>query len=46
MKILTVQHATIYRYSEPVQFGQHRMMFRPRDSHDLRVLRSELTLSP
>jgi len=46
MKILTVQHATIYRYSEPVQFGQHRMMIRPRDSHDLRLLRSELTLSP
>jgi len=46
MKILTVQHATIYRYTEPVQFGQHRMMIRPRDSHDLRLLRSELTLSP
>src|SRR5499426_1434790 len=46
MKILTVQHETIYRYSEPVQFGQHRMMIRPRDSHDLRLLRSELTLSP
>ena len=46
MKILTVQHATIYRYTEAVQFGQHRMMIRPRDSHDLRLLRSELTLSP
>ena len=46
MKILTVQHATTYRYSEPVQFGEHRLMIRPRDSHDLRLLRSELTLSP
>src|SRR5262245_24104087 len=46
MKILTVQHATTYRYTEPVQFGEHRLMIRPRDSHDLRLLRSELTLSP
>jgi transglutaminase-like putative cysteine protease len=46
MKILTVNHATIYRYSEPVQFGEHRLMIRPRDSHDLRLLRSQLTLSP
>jgi len=46
MKILTVNHATTYRYSEPVQFGEHRLMMRPRDSHDLRLLRSQLTLSP
>jgi transglutaminase-like putative cysteine protease len=46
VKILTVRHATIYRYAEPVRFGEHRLMMRPRDSHDLRLLRSELTLSP
>jgi transglutaminase-like putative cysteine protease len=46
VKILTVRHATTYRYREPVSFGQHRLMIRPRDSHDLRLLRSELTLSP
>jgi transglutaminase-like putative cysteine protease len=46
MKILTVRHATTYRYAEPVQFGEHRLMMRPRDSHDLRLLRSQLTLSP
>jgi transglutaminase-like putative cysteine protease len=46
MKILTVNHATTYRYSEPVQFGEHRLMMRPRDSHDLRLLRSQLTISP
>ena len=31
-------HTTIYRYRQPVRFGEHRVMFRPRDSHDLRVL--------
>jgi transglutaminase-like putative cysteine protease len=46
MKILTVNHSTIYRYAAPVQFGEHRLMMRPRDSHDMRLLRSQLTLSP
>jgi transglutaminase-like putative cysteine protease len=46
MKILTVQHATAYRYREAVRFGEHRLMIRPRDSHDLRLLRSQLALSP
>jgi transglutaminase-like putative cysteine protease len=46
VKILTVRHATTYRYAQPVELGQHRLMMRPRDSHDLRLLHSELTLSP
>jgi transglutaminase-like putative cysteine protease len=46
MKILTVHHATTYRYANPVKFGQHRLMLRPRDSHDLRLIDAELTLSP
>ena len=46
MKLLTVCHSTIYRYSEPVRFGPHHLMLRPRDSHDLRLLASTLTLSP
>ena len=41
-----VCHETEYRYSEPVSFGRHRMMFRPRDSHSLRVLATSLTISP
>src|SRR5712692_10409925 len=44
--ILTVTHQTVYRYSEPVEFGEHRLMFRPRDSHDLRLLDTSLTISP
>jgi transglutaminase-like putative cysteine protease len=46
MKLLTVRHATIYRYSAPVTFGPHRLMLRPRDSHDLRLVGAELALSP
>jgi len=46
MKTLTVRHATTYRYARPVSFGPHRLMLRPRDSHDLRLVSAELTLSP
>src|SRR5688572_12464189 len=46
MKLLTVRHATAYRYAAPVAFGQHRLMLRPRDSHDLRLVDAELLLSP
>ncbi len=41
-----ITHTTIYRYAEPVTFGEHRVMFRPRDSHDLRVLATDLVVSP
>ena len=43
---LTVRHSTEYRYSEPVAFGRHRMMFRPRDSHTLRLLGTSLAITP
>ena len=46
MRLLTVRHATTYRYGRLVTFGQHRLMLRPRDSHDLRLVGAELTLSP
>ncbi len=41
-----IVHTTIYRYSQPVSFGEHRVMFRPRDSHDQRVVATDLTVSP
>ncbi len=41
-----ITHTTLYRYREPVRFGEHRVMFRPRDSHDLRVLATDLVCSP
>ena len=41
-----ITHTTVYRYRQPVRFGEHRVMFRPRDSHDLRVLATDLEVSP
>jgi len=41
-----ITHTTVYRYAQPVTFGEHRVMFRPRDSHDLRVLATDLDVSP
>jgi len=46
MTILRVRHVTTYSYARPVGFGEHRLMFRPRDSHDQRLLSSELKVSP
>jgi len=44
--ILNVRHLTAYRYARPVEFGDHRMMLRPRDGHDQRLLSSELDINP
>lgn len=44
--ILAVSHVTRYRYAAPVRLGPHRLMLRPRDSHDMRLLSASLTLSP
>jgi transglutaminase-like putative cysteine protease len=44
--ILEVQHTTVYRYARPVAFGEHRVMFRPRPGHDLRVLYAEMNVTP
>jgi transglutaminase-like putative cysteine protease len=46
MPLLTIHHKTVYRYNRPVAFGEHRIMLRPRDSHDQRVLSSSLEISP
>lgn len=46
MKTLTVKHTTTYSYAQPVRFGEHRLMFRPRDSHDMRLLETNLSISP
>jgi transglutaminase-like putative cysteine protease len=46
MSLLTVRHLTVYRYSKPVGLGEHRMMFRPRESHDLKLLKSKLDITP
>jgi transglutaminase-like putative cysteine protease len=46
LSILNVRHTTVYRYRRPVALGDHRLMLRPRDSHDLRLIQTNLSLSP
>jgi transglutaminase-like putative cysteine protease len=46
MAVLTIRHVTTYRYCRPVAFGEHRMMLRPRDSGDQRLLEATLDITP
>jgi transglutaminase-like putative cysteine protease len=46
MPILTVRHTTRYRYSKPVTFGEHRMLFRPLESYDQHLLDARLIITP
>ena len=46
MTILNVRHTTVYRYRRPVRLGDHRLMLRPRDSHDLRLIQTSVNISP
>ncbi len=46
MPLLTIHHKTEYRYTHPVAFGEHRIMLRPRDGHDLRVVAGSLDIVP
>jgi transglutaminase-like putative cysteine protease len=46
MPRVSVTHETIYRYRVPVRLLPHRLMVRPRDSHDMRLLETKLTVSP
>ena len=46
MAIFVVRHQTRYRYKKPVRLGEHRLMFRPRDSFDQRLLESRLNITP
>lgn len=46
MTILTVNHVTTYSYHTPVRLGAHRMMLRPRDSNDQRLVKARLDIDP
>jgi transglutaminase-like putative cysteine protease len=46
MSILKVHHRTTYRYSRPVGLGEHRWLFRPRDSQEQRLILAERTITP
>jgi transglutaminase-like putative cysteine protease len=44
--IFSVRHITDYRYKRPVKLGEHRLMFRPRDSFDQTLLNVSLVVEP
>ncbi len=46
MPILSIRHVTTYHYKRPVAFGEHRMMLRPRDDDDQRIIAAELDITP
>jgi transglutaminase-like putative cysteine protease len=43
---LKIHHRTAYRYQQPVSLGPHRLMLRPRESRDLRIVTSSVTVTP
>jgi transglutaminase-like putative cysteine protease len=46
MTRLEVRHSTTYSYRRDVGFGEHRILFRPRDSQDQRLLDFQLDIRP
>lgn len=46
MTIHRIRHITTYHYARPVSLGSHRLMLRPRESRDVRLLAAELTIQP
>jgi transglutaminase-like putative cysteine protease len=46
MIALRIRHKTIYRYLQPVSLGPHRLMLRPRESRELRLISSDVAVSP
>ena len=43
---LRVRHVTRYVYGQQVRFGPHRLMLRPRDSFDMRIISTALRTEP
>lgn len=46
MSRLRIHHRTTYRYHRPVLLGPHRLMLRPRESRDVRLIWNEVTTTP
>jgi transglutaminase-like putative cysteine protease len=43
---LHIRHRTTYTYAEAVRFGQHRLVLRPREGHDLHIIDMQLLIEP
>ena len=46
MPTVSINHVTRYRYRRNVAFGEHRILVRPRESYDQRVLEASLEILP
>ena len=46
MPLLHIRHLTTYSYRKLVGFGEHRLLLRPKESYDQRVLASRLVITP
>lgn len=45
MTALKILHKTVYRFRQPVSLGAHRLMLRPRESRDLRLMSHTLAIT-
>jgi len=43
---ISIHHRTTYHYRTPLKFGPHRLLLRPRESHNLRLFSHDLHISP
>jgi transglutaminase-like putative cysteine protease len=43
---LRINHSTTYRFRQPVSLWPHRLMLRPRESRELRLVSSNVTTTP
>jgi transglutaminase-like putative cysteine protease len=43
---LRIHHKTTYRFRQPVSLGPHRLMLRPRETRDLRLMSHTLGVTP
>jgi transglutaminase-like putative cysteine protease len=46
MTALKIHHKTVYRFHQPVNLGPHRLMLRPRESLNLRLMSHTLAITP
>ena len=46
MKRIRIIHKTEYFYNQPVKFGPHRAMMRPREGHDAHIARARVKVEP
>src|ERR1700712_1923758 len=46
MKRIRIIHKTEYFYNQPVTFNPHRVLMRPREGHDVHIVRGAVDIAP